>query len=353
MIRWSWALTLVANDGNTSMLHTRAEPKRYGTKYGYKTLPSFSRVKFTLRGGSDIMNTHEIENFVDGITSTNAETFKHKSHSKRAFKRVSPLGVVLIVFATVGMAVLGGYFYSLMTVTQTGNVDVGGRELTSVFEWDATPIEGGTLTQTLDVGSLTVNEHKSYPHTIENMDMGDWLVTVTLYYQNETTQEWIDFDDITNPMDPLYGITFKSVPNNFIVSPTELVDITFWYNVSHEYMDPTIYGGFDNYDFKVVVTIESASPPVANDDGPLQYSKSGSGTLSMDILANDIDYVGDGLTVSDLTWVGDGAGMTLDFHDGVVWITGWGGVAGYHSFTYTITDAFDLTDTATATIQGV
>lgn len=292
------------------------------------------------------MNTKEKEIFIGEIQqhiSPKAGASKRHNFKRTKFLgKVSPGGIALLISAMVGMAVLGGYFYSTMNVEMAGEVDVTGRTLTSVFSFDDIPIEGGVLNLPLDLTAITSGDVKQYEHNITNEDMGDWMITIGC-----------SLDDIVDPMDPYYGIWFDCSPNNFVMSPTETVNITFWFNCSHEYMDPLLYGGDGTLIVNVTVLIESVSPPVAGDDGPYGYHNANVDYIDLyDLFDNDMDYTGEGLEIVSCEWVGTGDGMVLHingvFPDQFISVSNL--VGGAHSFTYTIEDGNGLQDTATVEI---
>ncbi|MDA0301798.1 MAG: cadherin-like domain-containing protein [Chloroflexi bacterium] len=85
-------------------------------------------------------------------------------------------------------------------------------------------------------------------------------------------------------------------------------------------------------------------PPVAEDDA---YSVDAGTTTELDVLANDSDPDGDTLTITSVTGPTNGATVLAG---GVLSYTPNGGFTGDDSFTYTVSDGNDHSDTATVTV---
>lgn len=282
-----------------------------------------------------------IEQIVDAMPSTKAGGMQHRpKHFKRTrtLGKISPAGLALVVATLTVTAVLGGYFYSLMTVEISGDVEIYGRTVTSVFEFDDTPIEGGTLSMPIDITEITNGDTLIFEHTVANMDMGDWCVDI----MSSLDQHQL------NPMDPYYGLTFNCTPNHFLISPEETETLTFTFDCNHEFMQPSIYGGDDSPTIWVNITIENVEQPLANDD---TYHGVGNGFVAH-VLDNDypddvilffstpcVDYS----IVTSI--VGDT--IVLDTHNAP---TEWTST----TFSYTIKDTTGLlSDTATVTIWRI
>ncbi|MEO5351232.1 MAG: hypothetical protein H7836_16545 [Magnetococcus sp. YQC-3] len=242
-----------------------------------------------------------IEKQVDSLLSHKAgvEDKKHFFKRTRRTFKLSPGVIALIITGLSVSAVLGGMFYSQMYVTFEGNVAVGGRTTTSVFSWDSQPIENGELVLPIEFTELNAGESWRFNHTITNEDMGDWLIGARLLIEDSQ-------DYIINTNSPYYGITFAMCPDEFLMSPGESVDVSFYVNVSHEFMQPSLYGGVDNPLMTIEVSVMSVTPPVAvNDtsDGWLGLPN-GADYRDYTVLANDHDFSGAGLDIISFEWVG-------------------------------------------------
>ena len=272
---------------------------------------------------------------------------KSLRHSKRLFKRISPLGVLLLSVA-IGIGMLTGLLYTTFTVTMTGPVELTGT-MHPLFSFDATEFDTPYLNISADLTELNSGETKTFPHHIINMDAGAWFVDVDLsacqYFYCEPEHEF-------------YGLNV-SVDNwmidgepttDLLVAPGEDISFDLVWSLHHEFVTAE-----DPFPSNIVITLIRANePPTAVDDnaGTIEHGQ----IVILDAVANDYDLEDDDLTIISVDNPNPSAFSVTITPDNKLEIFNAYGVVGNHvfTFTYTINDGHpgnDATATVTVTLH--
>ena len=222
-----------------------------------------------------------------------------------------------------------------LSVSYTPNPNYNG---TDSFTYTVSDGNGGSDTATVNVTITPVNDNPVAEDDNETV-LQDSSNTVFDVLSNDT-----DLDGDSLVISSVQYTGFGIVVNNGN-SLTYTPAIGFTGNESIVYTVSDGAGGTDSATVNVTVN-EVNQNPVANDDSDSLLEDSGPVTIN--VLANDTDGNGDPLTITSVSYSGDG---TVS-HDGAsISYTPLLNFNGSETFTYTISDGKDGSDTATVTVD--
>ena len=148
------------------------------------------------------------------------------------------------------------------------------------------------------------------------------------------------------------SVTTVSVPSNGVALDNGDGTVTYTSGAAFAGDDSFTYtvsdgqGGEGTATVTITVSVSSSNtPPIANDDAETAAEDS---SVTIDLLANDIDADGDALIIASVTQ--PAAGTVTNNGDGTVTYTPDANFSGVDSFTYTVSDGRGGEDTATVTI---
>lgn len=243
------------------------------------------------------------------------------------------------------------------TVTVTGTTTPAAGTLTTagdIYTWTAPPTFTGTVSYTYtiadghggtDTGLVTINVVNQPPVAVDDAASGRPATAISLPVLTMGVPDSDPDGDtltVTSNTNPSNGTLIKTGNTFTYTSTAGFTGIdTFTYTISDG------YGGTDTA--TVTLTI-SNQPPVAVDDAAGPYV-AGTPPVSFNVLTMgtpDSDPDGDAITLTSFTQ--PGAGTVVHNGNGNFTWTPPGGYSGVTTFTYTITDPYGATDTATVTI---
>ncbi|MDB4374531.1 tandem-95 repeat protein [bacterium] len=222
-----------------------------------------------------------------------------------------------------------------LSVSYTPNPNYNGSDS---FTYTVSDGNGGSDTATVNITITSVNDNPVAENDTETV-LQNSTNTVFDVLGNDTD---LDGDSLVISAVQYNGTGIVVNNGN---SLTYTPDVDFTGNESIVYTVSDGAGGTDSATVNVTVN-EVNQNPIANDDNESLLEDSGPATIN--VLANDTDGNGDSLTITSVSYSGDGT-VT---HDGVnISYTPLLNFNGSETFTYSISDGKDGSDTATVTVD--
>lgn len=291
--------------------------------------------------------TKKEKKILDAVGETKTTQFHRLRHTKKLMGL--PVGTLaLYVSAFLVGAVLISAFFTTYYATMTGDVEVNGiAQPPGPLTFDTTNLLTETTSLPMDITDLTAGDSESYTHTLASTN-GQWDVT------------FVSNNQYTDPLDEFFGFSFditdmsddSILDEGLVLTDEGQKQCKFVYA-----LDPLFLLTPNALPFDLALTFSAHTNlnPIASDDVGNMVETTTGMFANMQVLSNDIDPEGHGLTILTAVFVSG----TPDWH-----FSGVGGTypnqyliiqkgAGTQGvFDYTISDMHGGTDIGRITIAG-